>query len=375
MADKEIAILPQVDSINEETKFPVYNPNALNPAQHATGEQLAAFAREGGAAAMETVGRPLVEAAAASAASAAASAKQAADQMEDLRTGYDGTVYESAGEAVREQVTQAMESAAFSVTDDDTGGVVVTVGGSVSTPSKSGSTYFGKKVSVIGDSISTFAGYVPSGNSVHYNGSNGGVSSVNEMWWKRVINALGAELLVNESWSGSRVTTTGGTISAACMSRCENLGNGETNPDVIIAYIGINDFINEVSLGTYDGTTTLPTNTDTFREAYSIMLNKILTKYPYAEVWVCTLPYCERNAGKGFPETNDNGVTLFAWNKAIKEIADLFGVRVLDLWRCGLTYQNLNLFAPDSLHPNANGHAMIANYVISHMDNAVRMRF
>lgn len=84
MADKEIAMLPRTDIINDNTILPVYNPDSLEPAQHATGAQFRSFAKEGGAEAMETVGRPLAEAAAASAAAAALSAKQAADQANAL---------------------------------------------------------------------------------------------------------------------------------------------------------------------------------------------------------------------------------------------------------------------------------------------------
>lgn len=240
-----------------------------------------------------------------------------------------------------------------------------------------GSVYAGKTLSLLGDSISTFTGYVPAGNSVWYTGSNNGVSSVSDTWWMKLIKALEMSLLVNNSWSGSRVTTTNGTASSGCHSRCEALG---TSPDVIIVYMGINDFNNGVAIGAYDGTGGFPTGTTTFREAYAVMLKKILTKYPRAEVWVCTLPYCERTGENTFPEVNGNGVTLDAWNGAIRELAALFGVKVLDAAKCGLTYQNLNLYmgdyaAGEGLHPNAAGHSLIANNAIRQMDPSVKTRY
>jgi len=236
------------------------------------------------------------------------------------------------------------------------------------------SAYAGKKLSVLGDSISTFAGYVPAGNAVWYTGSNDGVSSVDDIWWMKLISALEIKLLVNNSWSGSRVTTTNGQTASGCYSRCENLG---TDPDVIIVYMGINDFNNGVALGAYDGTGKFPIVTTAFREAYAIMLNKILTKYPEAEVWVCTLPCCERTGENTFPETNGNGVTLDAWNGAIRELAALFGVKVLEFAKCGLTYQNMHLYMGDydsgeGLHPNAAGHSRIADMAIRQMDAGVR---
>lgn len=232
------------------------------------------------------------------------------------------------------------------------------------------SVYNGKKLSILGDSISTFSGYIPEGNATYY--PAGSVQAVTDTWWDKLRTALGMELEVNNSWSGSRVTTTSGDASAGCMTRCEDLG---TAPDVIIVWMGINDFNNEVAIGTYDGKTALPATTTTFREAYAIMLNKILTKYQTAEVWVCTLPQCERNAESGFPEINGNGVSITAFNDAIVELANAFGVKVLEHAKCGLTYQNMPTYNPDNLHPNKLGHSLVVNNDIRQMDNYVRARY
>lgn len=232
------------------------------------------------------------------------------------------------------------------------------------------SVYAGKSLSILGDSISTFAGYIPSGNSTYYPADT--VQSVTDTWWKKLMDALGMSLEVNNSWSGSRVTTTGGDASAGCMTRCQNLGN---SPDVIIIYMGINDFINEVPLGTYDGRSAIPSSTVTFREAYGIMLDKVLTAYKKAEVYVATLPMCERNADVGFPEINDSGVALDVFNEAIRELADAFGVKVLEHNKCGMTYQNMSVYNPNNLHPNKFGHSLLANNDIEQMDNFVRIRY
>lgn len=230
------------------------------------------------------------------------------------------------------------------------------------------SRYNGKTFSVLGDSISTFKGYIPSENEVFYTGYNCDVTNVNETWWMNLIKSLGGTLAMNNSWSGSRVTTTNGDTSAACV-RCENLGD---SPDVIIVYIGINDFNGEVALGTYDGSGVFPTDTTTFREAYAIMLSKILTKYKNSEVWVCTLPYCERNGDLTFPEKNANNVLLNDFNTAIRELANLFGVKVLEHAKCGMNYYNMSEYMGDysegsGLHPNADGHLLMATNDIRQM--------
>lgn len=240
------------------------------------------------------------------------------------------------------------------------------------------STYTGKKISILGDSISTFAGWIPSSNANYYTGSNCGVKTVEDTWWKKTINALGMQLEINNSWSGSRVTTTRSTDEAGCMTRCTSLGS----PDVIIVYMGINDFNNEVGLGTYDGNGTFPTATTTFREAYAIMLNKMMIAYPQAEIWVCTLPSCERNGTVDqAPEINANNVLLDDFNKAIRNMAQVFNAKIIELAQCGLTYQNMKIYAGDwneyhtGLHPNPSGHSLIANHVIRQLDASVRTRY
>ena len=70
------------------------------------------------------------------------------------------------------------------------------------------SPYAGKRFSVLGDSISTFEGYNPPEYNVFYNREKqkvSGVERVEDTWWKKVIDTLGGELLVNNSWSGSLV--------------------------------------------------------------------------------------------------------------------------------------------------------------------------
>lgn len=232
------------------------------------------------------------------------------------------------------------------------------------------SAYSGKTLSVLGDSISTYAGHIPAGNATYYPLDT--VNAVEKTWWHKLITALGMSIEVNNSWSGSRVTTTAGADAAGCMTRCENLG---VSPDVIIVWMGINDFNNEVALGEYDGSTSIPTDTTKFREAYAIMLNKIMAKYPQAEIWVCTLTPCERNLGKGFPEVNENGVALSVFNKAIRELAEAFGARVLEHSACGMTYQNMSVYDPNELHPNADGHSLIANNDIFQMSPGIYKRY
>ena len=233
----------------------------------------------------------------------------------------------------------------------------------------------GKYISILGDSISTFVGYVPDGNAVYYFGNNTGVSSVNQTWWKRTIDQLELNLCINNSWGGSKVTTTNGEHLAGCMARSNLLHLEDKDPDIIIVYLGINDFNTNVELGSYDGTQDFPTVTTTFREAYAIMLDKILTRYKSAMVYVCTLPYCERTGARVFPEKNGDGVLMSTWNNAIRDLADLFNVEVMEFAKSGLTYQNQDITLGDwntstktGLHFNSYGHKFLGNKAIKTLD-------
>lgn len=66
-----------------------------------------------------------------------------------------------------------------------------------------------KRVSILGDSVSTYTGWNPEGYAVFYeNGvpARNGMNSYRDTWWARVLSEMGAELCVNDSYSGSKVS-------------------------------------------------------------------------------------------------------------------------------------------------------------------------
>ena len=229
----------------------------------------------------------------------------------------------------------------------------------------------GKYISILGDSISTYSGWIPSGNAVWYTGKTSDVTNVNQTWWHQAITELQANLCVNNSWSGSRVTTTGGEAAAGCMTRCQSLHTDDHDPDIIIVYLGINDYNNGIDIGTYDGLSIVPSTTTTFREAYGIMLDKILTRYSTSRVFVCTLPYCDRNVDdNAFPELNQDSLPLPKYNEAIRELADAFGVDIIELSKCGITFHNRKKYLTDELHPLQTGMDLITRKVVNTLKNS-----
>ena len=63
----------------------------------------------------------------------------------------------------------------------------------------------GLKLSILGDSISTFDGYIPTDYNIFYPGS-GDISTVEKTWWWQVMNSTGMELNANASSSNTTIT-------------------------------------------------------------------------------------------------------------------------------------------------------------------------
>ena len=235
-------------------------------------------------------------------------------------------------------------------------------------PSVQTNKFRGKRLAIIGDSISTFSGTMPSGYAIYY--PAGDVQSVDKLWWHIICTNLGMNY-TNTAWSGSRVTgtPTGSSAAAGCSNqRVTDAGRNGT-PDIIIFYISCNDWAGNVGIGTWktsdpiDKDTT--SNVTTLREAYALMLYKFQIAYPNARMFVCTnLDDTARDGASGWPSNNGNGVSTYEWNCNIREVAEALGARVIDLHACGLNYMNIRSYCVDSgLHPNTAGQKIMADFI------------
>lgn len=98
--------------------------------------------------------------------------------------------------------------------------------------------------SVLGDSISTFAGAVPAGFAVFYEGERcaaSGVLSVRDTWWDQVIRHFGGEVLACGAWSGSMVAGAGFPAGES-FGRASALACDGRIPDDVLVYFGTNDY-------------------------------------------------------------------------------------------------------------------------------------
>ncbi len=141
------------------------------------------------------------------------------------------------------------------------------------------------KISILGDSLSTYQGYNPTGNLVYYPNENNDVDSVEKTWWKKVIMDSNSVLSINESYSGSKIS---GTDNSSFVNRIKNLGE----PQYLIIHGGTNDLWQNVPAGVlhFDSIES-ELNTEEFADAYDILIRKVVSLYPTTNV-LLIIPHC-----------------------------------------------------------------------------------
>ena len=236
----------------------------------------------------------------------------------------------------------------------------------------------GKRLSIIGDSISTFTGYIPSGYAPFYpKTSHPSVNSVEKTWWYQVINKLGLVLGINASWSGCKLTlgenanSTTNAYVACSPKRIEDIGANGT-PDIIICFVGTNDFGYHAVIGDYDARSAIPELSSTvstttpqneFADAYAVMIDRIRTAYPTAKLFCCTI----LDRASAFPPTNSVPATMSDYNRKIIELCNNMGVNVIRIHECGISVWNSETYLQDGLHPKSNGMELISNCVVKEL--------
>ena len=238
--------------------------------------------------------------------------------------------------------------------------------------------YEGKVISILGDSISTFAGHIPIADGFNlqhrprYPQSNL-FSDVNLTWWMQTITALDAKLGINDSWAGSTVTNTitgnsgdlGEKAAMASLTRIQNLGANGT-PDVILFYGGTNDIGRLLPLGSFDPATA-PTEVDltttkwtTVADAYVDAIMRLQYYYPEAEI-LAMLPT--------YTASYYTNAKLAQYNTVFSAICEHYGIPYIDLRDCGISTANL----PDGIHPDATGMDYITKAVLDTLLNNMKM--
>ena len=226
--------------------------------------------------------------------------------------------------------------------------------------------------------------YDSEGNPI--NKGTGEITEAEHIWIYKAAQSLGANILVNNSWSGSAVKFwqygAPGMWEDRAVQLHDNTGdNNGQEPDIIVVYMGTNDFkYTELVNGTYakledgsyyqsvlgsyedvnfatlitdngDGTFTYaePQNT---MEAYAISFHKMQQRYPNSEIYVMNiLPF---RAGIHQPTE---------FNEDIRQMVEHLGVHLVDIEDIGIEAdeKSFEYLMEDWLHPNIKGMEVLAN--------------
>lgn len=214
--------------------------------------------------------------------------------------------------------------------------------------SHSSNSMVGKTISILGASISTFAG---TSNGAAADTSNSTIRNnvkyypnttipeveLNDTWWMQVVKDLGLRLLVNNAWSGSAILLErSGTVGAyvdRCVQLHDNTGdNAGEEPDIICIQMGFNDFsYGKATLGTSDIDYATLIKSDgygvpsTTMEATAVMLDKITKRYPNAEIYMF-------NHFKRIGQSVSDTSLMEQLNASIETVCSRYGVKVVDLY-------------------------------------------
>lgn len=209
------------------------------------------------------------------------------------------------------------------------------------------SLFHGKRISVMGDSISTIKDKIPDDNALYYDNTTSAKEMTFERnYWGDIITRFGAAEGIDEAWSRSTIGSK--ADSMASKDRINKLDDNGT-PDVILYYGGSNP---DSSVGTFNPDADYAKTVDWAKSysdtasAYAASLQRMKETYPDAEI-IAIIPYYEQN---NIPKQAE----------VIEQIAKHYDITTIDLREI----RNQEGISPNNaLHPNMDGHSQIAAYI------------
>lgn len=204
------------------------------------------------------------------------------------------------------------------------------------------------KFSVLGDSYSSFEGYVdPETNDPWPHYADIGVTSVEQMWWYKVADSMKWLLEKNNSFSGSLISNFSDFDAGeyykenSFLRRMDNLGN----PDVIFILGATNDVWQEAPFGDFVYNDWTDEQLCSFRPALACLLDYTKRHYPKAKIYF--LLETSPCPGGITEETRQNLI------ESVHRITSHYGVDCIDLD-----------IHKDWWHPDKQGQKDIARQVL-----------
>ncbi len=143
---------------------------------------------------------------------------------------------------------------------------------------------------------------------------------------------------------------------------CKRFREMDDDADVVVVFGGTNDFGHgDAPLGNFEDRTP-----DTFYGACHYLFSGLRQKYPHAEIVIMTPLH--RTEEDLTTLEYAKGETLTTVRKAILEVAEYYGLPIVDLWATSGIQPRLEssrtAHCPDGLHPNDAGHKIIASRLL-----------
>ena len=193
------------------------------------------------------------------------------------------------------------------------------------------------RFSVLGDSYSTFNGYVdPDTNDVWPFYENIHVTDVSQMWWRQLADSTGWQVEKNNSFSGSLICNMDYANyfgPHSFLRRMDDLGN----PDCIFVFGGTNDVWDQAPLGDYVFGSWTEEQLCTFRPAVACLFFRLKNRYPRAKIYFM------------LDLSLDDGYVA-----AVHRIAKFYDVECIDLYYVDKDWN----------HPTIEGQTIIAQQVM-----------
>ena len=202
-----------------------------------------------------------------------------------------------------------------------------------------------KKLSILGDSVSTYKGVsndVNANATLYYNPYHykGGMP-LEKTYWSLVMQEFGMTLCVNNSWSSGNLSGRDNPDSG--VNRACNLSRDDgTKPDLIIVFMGLNDLGRGIP-------------TEVFAADYERTLLTIRDRHPEAKVCCINIPDRDSRIKKRTEEFNERIA------EAVKSAGE--GFFVADLFSSRLNNDFYYINTTDGLHPDEDGMREIAAVV------------
>jgi len=215
---------------------------------------------------------------------------------------------------------------------------------------------FGKKIVFLGDSIT----------------EGHGVASIRNRFSDRIASMTGA-ICANYGIGGTRIAkqtkpSENPRWDLDFISRVDEM---DSDADIVVVFGGTNDWGHgDAPFGDFASR-----DPYTFYGALHVLFASLVEKYPSAQFAIITPLHRanEMNPAEANGRRTNAPETLKDYVEAIREVAEYYSLPVLDLYKTSGIQPQIPVmkekYMPDALHPNDEGHRLLANHIIKFLES------